>query len=312
MELKKTGIVLGLIITFQMTSAFADTVGNVPIRILPTKAKSSNLQAQQLVDLVRSNFDLSSAREARVQAIFNASGKSDHVLVYVLRKGVHGFKLSSVKVDANNNVKSIDSNYRATAQDFAQQPGSSTDYKCPDASVEFISFAPNDNDLEQQITVGVADAADAHHLKAVRLLKADATRQNYLNYMVCPNLKGNFYDGDSNPSEFITVDGLIGAQEVSTILKNTFRHKVVNIWLACEAFNDPMLSAVTKDAQAQKYAAGKNDLQVGPSDETGKCAMIAALDGQAMTAAFNDCYKRLDVTSDQWGFDGDGSDYFGK
>ena len=107
----------------------------------------------------------------------------------------------------------------------------------------------------------------------------------------------------------VTVDGVITSDDVKLM---TFGYAVTNIWLACEAFNNPMHDAVIVTAQTQKYAAGVNDLEIGPSDNTGKCAMIAAINGAAMTKAFNDCYAQFDVSSDHWGFDGKGSDYFGQ
>jgi len=61
-------------------------------------------------------------------------------------------------------------------------------------------------------------------------------------------------------------------------------------------------------AQAQKYAAGKNDLEIGPSDRTAACAMKAALDGKPMTASFWGSYNAEDRPTDEWGFDGLGSD----
>jgi hypothetical protein len=67
---------------------------------------------------------------------------------------------------------------------------------------------------------------------------------------------------------------------------------------------------------SQKYAAGKNNLEIGPSDRAGACAMKAALAGKPMTAAFWACYnaedKPIDNWVDNWGFDGLGSDQFGQ
>ncbi len=174
------------------------------------------------------------------------------------------------------------------------------------------TFAPNDDTLEQNITKGVAAHATAAGLKTKSLLITDATRTNYLNYMTCPNLEGNFYDGDANPNVIVTHDGTISASDISTVLASKFRLRVTNIWLACEAFNDPMKSAVITSAQTQVYAAGINDLLVGPSDNAAACAMKAAIDGQAMHEAFDACYKKDDKPSDHWGWGGNGSDFLGQ
>src|SRR6202012_5742777 len=102
----------------------------------------------------------------------------------------------------------------------------------------------------------VADAAEKAGFNTVRLLKSQATRQNYLNYLSCPNLVGDFYDGDANPDELETYDVPISAQDVSIVLKGAFRNHVTHIWVACKAFNDPMLSAMVNDAGSQKFIAG--------------------------------------------------------
>ena len=73
-----------------------------------------------------------------------------------------------------------------------------------------------------------------------------------------------------------------------------------------------MKSVILNDAQSQKYAAGINDLEVGPSDNAAACTMNAAIDGKPETASFQACYNKLDIPSDHWGFGGDGSDYFDK
>jgi hypothetical protein len=129
--------------------------------------------------------------------------------------------------------------------------------------------------------------------------------------MSCPNLVGNFYDGDANTGVLATSDGEISAAQFVSNLKGAFRSKVTNIWLACEAYNNPMLAAVRDSDQSQKYAAGINDLQVGPSDNAAACAMKAAIAGKPMTAAFQACYKSVDNSADHWGFGGAGSDLFG-
>jgi hypothetical protein len=71
-----------------------------------------------------------------------------------------------------------------------------------------------------------------------------------------------------------------------------------------------MLPAVIDYAQTKKYAAGINDLLIGPSDKAAACAMKAAIAGKPMQASFNTCYQQLDVPSDHWGYGGKGTDNF--
>ena len=293
-------VFISIMVLFFSQFAFAIT----SFKVVGTRAP---LIEAAVMNSLKINIDMTQYREVRIQMPALAVRAPDHVVIFLFSKKYHRFDLVSANLDSNGNVVSLDMNYQMQASD--RKPLADPTH-CPDPSVEFITFAPNDDALEQSITLDVAKSAIAHGLKTVQLLKADATRANYLNYMVCPNLKGNFYDGDANPTEITTVDGTINAEDIRDRLNAAFHFHVTNIWLACQAYNNPILSSMIHSAQSQKYAAGINDLEVGPSDQAAACAMKGALDGKAMTAAFQDCYKQLDKPDDQWGFSGNGSDYF--
>jgi hypothetical protein len=268
---------------------------------------TSTLPAARVQALVAQNFDISAYRDVAVQTVMNTANKVDHLIVHLHYKNSHRLGLSAIFVDENMNVLRVEPNYRMTPKDLESRPNAKITPTCPDTTVEFIAFAPNTDSLEQSVTVAVAQAATNAGLNVIQLLEDKATRANYLNYMACPNLKGNFYDGDANPNELATVDGTVESTELAPL---NFNFKVTNIWVACEAFNDPMKTMMLTTTKSQKYAAGINDLAVGPSDNAAKCAMIAAIGGQPMTAAFQNCYKQYDTSTDQWGFDGTGSDTF--
>ena len=285
------------------------SAANSGIRILPTQ-NSLRISPSSVENAVLKNFNPEQFREIRAQVIANSSKRPDHILVYLFRKGFHGVTLATIPVNESM-VPGTAKLQSITDEDIHQQPGQRTP-QCPNSKVEFISFAPNDDTYEVGIARDVATEAKAHGLVTVELYISDATREAWMNYMACPNLKGNFYDGDSNPAMIATNDGMIAASEIRSQLKNSFRHKVTNIWLACQAFNDPMLSAVMTDAQSQKYAAGISDLVVGPSDETAKCTMIEGLNGKPLSSSFKACFDQHDSSEDEWGFSGTGSDYFGQ
>ena len=299
------------------SSANADT----NISYFNSTSHASAMSMDKITQLVRTHFDIQQYRNIKLQVVSTNTHASQSVLVYLFSKTSHSVKLAKMTVDANFQNVSIINNYHLTAEDTAAQPGISVmKAHCPDPAVQFIAFAPNDMALEQEKTIEVAKAAEAHGLKTVRLLLKDATRTNYINYMSCPLLEGNFYDGDANPELITTVDGELESMIIARLLRNQFKFKATNIWLACEAFNDPMKTTMIDTAQSQKFAAGINDLIIGPSDNAAACAMEAALDGKPMTVAFNTCYDQLDKDHndpddpdhiDQWGFDGKGSDYFG-
>jgi len=282
------------------------------IKLLNSKNIRTRASMSELTQLVKRHFDIDQYRQVNLQIIYDKKQQPDHIIVYLFSKLYHKVETAVINVYPNLTEFSVEKNYRLTRNDFAAQPGiTSTEAVCPDPSIEFIAFAPNNSKLEQNITNDVANAAEKHSLKTIRLLKEKATRTNYLNYMKCPKLKGNFYDGDADPEAITTVDGVISYEDINTVLQNQFKYQVTNIWLACQAYNDPIKSAVIVNAQSQKYAAGINDLLVGPSDNTADCAMKAAIDHKPMTASFKACYDKLDTKKDHWGFGGNGSDIFG-
>lgn len=293
--------------------AFRSIFAAESVVILSSKfADQNKIPKLKVNKIIEQKVDMSLYRTIKVQVIYHAT-KPEHLLVYLFSKQYHRVDLSRINIDSEFNPTSgLMMNYHLTPDDLDQQPGTNlSQVKCPDPSIEFIAFAPNDDDLEQDITIDVGNYASAHHLKTIQLLKGDATRANYLNYMTCPKLKGNFYDGDANIEEIVTVDGLITYRDINKLLRNQFRFKVTNIWLACQAYNDPIKSSVIVTAQTQKYAAGINNLLVGPSDRAAACAMKKAIDGKPMESSFNDCYALYDTPDDKWGFGGYGSDYFG-
>jgi hypothetical protein len=303
----KKRLLFMLLLTF--SPAFA--ADEPTVEILNNRFPISRLPESKIITHIKRLFTIGDYRAVKVQPILNSARGPSHLLVYLFKNDVHGVEFARVGVDAKFKPLSIERHYTLTDDDLSQQPGiTATDAKCPDESIEFIDFAPNDDQLEPQITKDVADAAKAHNLKTIDLLKADATRQNYLNYMACPRLRGNFYDGDANPQVITTVDGTVSYTDFKGNLTGAWKFNVTNIWLACQAYNEPLLATMQKEVQAKKYAAGINDLQIGPSDKAGACAMKAAMDGKPMTASFWDCYKQFDTSSDHWGYGGDGTDFF--
>ncbi len=303
-----------ILLVFGVLTASTMAFATVAIQVLPNRGAHitmSTIAGQKIGNIVAQRVDLSQYRGVKAQLIVDRFGRPDHILVYLQEKGIHRVDFAAIRLNGQFRAISNALPYQLQAVDIAQQSTPGFVPKCPDPSVQFISFAPNDNDFEVGVATDVATAAKAAHLKTVELYRTAATHDAYLNYMTCPNLIGNFYDGDSDPSEFVTNDGVISAAEMAA-LNGAFRFKVTNIWLACEAYNDPMLSAVEKGAAAQKYAAGISDLQIGPSDQAGKCTMIAAIQGQPMKEAFTACYQQFDNSADVWGFGGNGSDLFGR
>jgi hypothetical protein len=279
-----------------------------------TSQGNSSIPLNKVIKLVKQNVYTNDYRKIKAQVI-DKKQQPSYLLVYLFSKRYHHVDVAKIDIDSDYRASSdLQRHYQLNKQDFANQPHLKT-AACPDPKVQFIAFAPNNMQLEQDITEGVAKQAESAGLKTVRLYIKQATSQNYINYMSCPKVVGNFYDGDANPQMITTNDGVVSSDDFNTTLKGAFRQHVTNFWLACEAFNDPMKSAAIDSAGAQKYAAGINDLLIGPSDRAAACAMKASINGTAIDKAFKSCVHQEDdpdTTGDQWGFSGNGSDQFGQ
>lgn len=274
------------------------------VRFLPGTAALPTEAHGALEQAIEAGVDTAAYREVRAQIV------GDHVLLYLHSRTHHRVDFASLSLGHDFAPGAVTAPYALHDDDRAQLRTLHGAPRCPDPTVEFISFAPNDDDFEVGIAKEVAAAAKAKNLKTVELYVADATSQAYLDYMSCPKLRGNFYDGDADPTLITTYDGEISSDEIDAALRRSFRHKVTNIWLACQAYNNPIRDVVRDGAESRKYAAGINDLLVGPSDRAAACAMEAGLDGKPLTSSFKECYDRLDTTEDKWGFGGGGSDRF--
>jgi hypothetical protein len=296
------------------------TNGGTTFRFLNSNYHGEPFSQEKIIQGIRDHFDLSNYREVKI-AVANDSRGTPYLLLQLLSRKFHRVDVARVDLNKNFDFLRVQKDYKMTPEDYRNQfkvnqaePPTRffrrlSDLKCPDPSVEFVTFAPNNIDVEQSISKDVSVEASKRGLKGATLLISAATHDMFIAFLKCPKLKGVFYDGDANPNEITTDDGAVSALEIAKYLN--FRKAVTHIWLACQAFNDPMLSAMIAKTKAQKYAAGKNDLAVGPSDRAAACAMTAALDGKPMTAAFWHCYDTEDQPTDKWGFDGPGSDQFG-
>ena len=309
----KKHFIASIVLTSLLNSYSEIAAAHTPIQLINTKYGNNGISFDQIKKSVMENFKLDDYSEIKAQLIYNKKIEPDHFILYMLKKEHHGLAIARLNINHRYQLTTIEKNYQLTSEDIAQQPGKQlAEAKCPDPSIEFIAFAPNDIALEQSVTKEVIDAAKIQGLRTVSLLLKDATRENYLNYLVCPQLKGNFFDGNSNPYIISTSDGMITVQEINSILADKFRYKVTNIWVAGEAFEDPMESTLIDTVKAQKFIAGVNELTIGPSDRAGACTMKAAIYGKPITYSFEVCYKKYETDLDEWGLGGYGPDFFGE
>ncbi len=287
-----------------LSQAFAET----PIEVVPNKG--APMQESAVIEQVKSHVDVSKYQSIKAQVVSNSPGVVDSILVYlrnqnqVTSTSIRIDKLRAVREEVREDLPENRAKEKALAD--------STTVFCPDENVQFISFSHRQLHWYQKAANEVAEVAEKAGFNTVRLLKSQATRQNYLNYLSCPNLVADFYDGDANPNQLETFDAPISAQDISILLKGVFRNHVTHVWVACKAFNDPMLSAMVADAGSQKFIAGVVDLVSGYADRTGVCTMESALQGDAISTSLEDCRAKYDLKfHNKWGIAGSGSDFLG-
>lgn len=312
MYFKKYRITFILLISL-LGAASDSAIAQTSIHLMNTRHGNQNIPIDKIKSQIIKKIKTEDYSEIKLQLIYNKDLKPDHLIMYLLHKNHHSISLEKININQDYRIISFEKNYQLTTTDLAQQPGKSLlEAKCPDSSVEFVGFAPNDIPIEQSVTQDVIDAANIQGLKTISLLLKNATRENYFNYLVCPNLKGVFFDGNSHPYFLMVYDGIISTQDIKSILADKFRYQVTNIWVAGEAFEDPMESTLIDTVKAQKFIAGINELTIGPSDRTGACAMKAAIYGKPITYSFEFCYKKYETDLDEWGIGGNGTDFFGE
>jgi hypothetical protein len=296
---------LPLILLALVSNAFAET----PIEVIPNKGAPMDESA--VIAKVKASMSVDQYQSIKAQVVSITPGVVDSILVYL--RDQNQVTSTSIQIDHRKSLRAIGKWFVPQSRSNEAELAQTTSVICPDESVQFIAMSQRKLPRDQNAVNEVADAAEKAGLVTVKLLNEKATRQNYLNYLSCPNLIGDFYDGDSNPTLVEAVDAPVSAQDFSIVLKGAFRNHVTHIWVACQAFNDPMLSAMVKDAQAQKFIAGKVDLVGGYSDRTGVCTMEAAIAGQSISKSFEECRLKQDLKfHDRWGIGGTGSDYLGQ
>jgi hypothetical protein len=272
-------------------SATSVTPGpDIPIRIIEGKGGTLTADREVLTDKIRKVAATPDHNAIRAHVIYNQQGIPEKLVLLRFHKNGHTFDFMAVHLDANLEFRAIESDYRPSHSD----QDATSDYataQCPDTSVQFISISPYDDTenpnavFERSIAMAAAQSAREAGLKTVELYREDATAQNWLNYMSCPNVVGNFYDGDSNSTGIVAHASWLSYEDFQTFLTRAFRYRAINYWIACNADDEPFRRAMEVTTQSQQLAAGVTELGVGSSDYIGLCAMQLAITSGKMTSA---------------------------
>jgi hypothetical protein len=167
---------------------------------------------------------------------------------------------------------------------------------CPDSTVEFVAgTAYPEFPTALNYTVQNYLLASSMGYRSEILVGVAATRQNYLDYLSCPNLGGFNNIGHGDPNEIFVYDGSITSDDLQSYNLANLTTVVFN---SCNVMNDPM-STVMNGNGARFFAGGISELMIGSSEPVTYCFWQNAFSGNNMTSSLSQC-SQLDP-SDQWG-----------
>lgn len=245
----------------------------------------------------------------RVQIIHDEEDQPSALLVYLLSAKNYSFTIMKIAIDDRYQVLSVIPNYQAKADELSQSLNTRNEnLVCPDKKTEIVVATPVPDYPTAKAAINyVFDQSQAKGYKTVKLLGEEANTKAYMNYMVCPKLKGFYNVGHGSTSGILLADGVLSNTAFQTLLKDKLREHVVVLFNSCQVDNDPLKSSITEQADAQKYAGGISNLRIGPSEEASKCFWDAGFAREKLTLAMKTCNEKYD-DKDNFGIGGHGSD----
>ena len=205
----------------------------------------------------------------RIKLINDQNHNPDHLLVFKNKKYTKGFELD--KIDLNNNK--ITQNIKLSAQDSKSLAPNSAPV-CPDESIDFVISSYNYSDYQRQIFS--SPALDEIRRNAIRsgfkvktLYDDEATTENIMNYLSCPNVKAYHDTGDGNTDGWETFDGMVSNDDIDNNLNDKLKNKIIYL-NDCLVFNDPLKTSIIS-AGASGYMGGITTLSILTTDEAGAC-----------------------------------------
>lgn len=275
------------------TDSQVSTTASKPLHIT-TIVKTAYVQQWQTVQ--------QKYRNLRVKTIYNAHGLPDHLIVFKNQKTTKGFTIDRIAL-ANN---ALTENVMLTPQDLKQLDVTTTP-QCPDNQVTFVVSSYNYSDPDRKIFSSPAvdqiaqEATQAgYHVK--ELFDKDATTQNMLNYLSCPNVKAYHDTGDGYPYYIETYDGILSVDDINKNLAHKLQNKTIYLndcMVASKVDNSIEKTIINNGAQA--FIGGITPLGVLTTDAAGACFWHQAMQGKNMQQASAFCQSQYDYTGVQNG-----------
>lgn len=295
-----------------LTPAIA--LANVNSISLLSNPKDKNLPTEVIINIVKNNINSPSANKAKVQVVYNNQNKPDYLLAFLLPEKSYSVTITKIKIDGNLKVVSVSPNYHLTKEDLKQQASArlnKRNFTCPDSSINFVVGTAYDDFPTAVEAVNKAyDQANSSGYTAKKLLGVEASVENYLNLLSCPNLKGFYSIGGGSEEGILVSDGFVTFENINDELKGKLTNTVV-VFNTGHVWRDPMKKSIVIEANAQKYVAGISDMWVGPSEQATLCFWDAAFKGQSMSNALISCNETHD-SQDEIEIKGLGSDLLNK
>ena len=205
----------------------------------------------------------------RVKLIYD-NNNLDHLLIIKNKKLQKGFELDKINLNDNTLIRNYKFNTRENKIFDAQ-----TQPVCPDDSITFVISSYNYSDVQRKTFSSPAldeinQSATRAGFKVKTLYDNEATSQNIINYLSCPNVKAYHDTGDGNTNGWETFDGLITYENIQENLNGKLHNKIIYL-NDCLVFNDPLKQTVISIGGAAAYLGGITELSTLTTDEAGAC-----------------------------------------
>jgi hypothetical protein len=212
----------------------------------------------------------------RIKLIYDNNHHLDHLLVFKNKKLTKRFELDRIELSNNK----LTNNYKLDITDH-KTLAIKTAPVCPDTSITFVISSYNySNDNRKIFSSPALDEikrnATRAGFKVKTLYDDEATSQNIINYLSCPNVKAYHDTGDGDDNGWETFDGLVSDQDIQNDLNGKLNDKIIYL-NDCLVFNNPLQQAMVS-AGASAYMGGITELSVLTTDEAGACTWNAILE----------------------------------
>ncbi len=278
----------------------------VEIFATPQKYRTYDLQDEKkIVDIVHKKVLPREKRDyhsVKVKVKRKSDGKPKAIIAYMLRKDTYTSDVVKVDVNDNYEIEKFEDDYTATEEDEDkdESKASAGTYE----TVDFVAATPvPEIPTAKAAAEAIYQMALNAGLKAKLLLGADASVENYRNYLKS-GLRGFVNIGHGNVDHIVLANGTLDAVWFNSVVGKVIYPAVV-YFNSCLVFNNPLQPAVMKSG-ARTFIGGIVPLLIGKSEEVCKCFWSKVLSQTVlMGQTLKDCEAQIYPTAGAHGISGD-------